>query len=183
MDLLNRRIVLLYNRGLVMKLDLLEIGKIVRTHGVKGAVKVMSYIDKEFNTFKHIYIGEKKQSAHIVRVQSLNNDAYSVTIDVIPDIDTAEKYKNQSIYIDRSEYDDLIEQLYLSDLIGKSVLDENGEILGTLVDYNNYGASDILEIRCGAVSYSLPFVDDIIYFDEDKEAFVIEKQRFIDMRV
>ena len=166
-----------------MKLDLLEIGKIVRTHGVKGAVKVMSYIDRDFATFKHVYIGSNKINANIVKVQSLNNDAYSVTLDVIPDIDTAEKYRNQSIYIDRSEYDDLSEQLYLSDLIGKNVIDENGEILGVLVDYNNYGASDILEIKCGAVTYSLPFIDDIIYFDEDEESFVIDKQKFIDMRV
>ena len=166
-----------------MELELLEIGKIVRTHGVKGAVKVMSYIDNDFSIFKHVYVGAGKKEANIIKVQTLNNDAYAIMLDIIPDIDTAEKYKNYSLYVDRSEYDDLSDALYLSDLIGKNVVDENGEVLGVLVDYNNYGASDILEIKCGAVSYSLPFVDEVIYFNEDRECFVIDKQKFIDMRV
>ncbi len=166
-----------------MKFDKLEIGKIVRAHGVKGAVKVMSYVDEDFNTFKHIYLGKAKEEANITKVLPLNNGAYSVMIDIMPNIEIAEKYKNQSIYIDRAEYNQFEDVIYLSDLIGKPIIDENGETLGTLVDYNNYGASDILEIKCGIVTYSLPFVDEVICFDEDIDAFIVDAQKFKDMRV
>lgn len=166
-----------------MKLDLLEIGKIVRVHGIKGAVKVMSYVDNDFSMFKHVYLGDKRISANIKKVLPLNNDAYSVTIDIIPDIDIAEKYRNCSIYVDRAEYTELEDTIYLSDLLNKNVIDENGEVVGILVDYNNYGATDILEIKCGIVTYSLPFIEDIIYFDEDKDAFVVDGQKFKDLRV
>lgn len=166
-----------------MKLDLLEIGKIVRVHGIKGAVKVMSYVDNDFAMFKHVYVGEKRQSANIKKVLPLNNDAYSVTLDIMPDIDTAERYKNQSIYIDRAEYSELEDTIYLSDLVGKDVIDENGEVVGVLVDYNNYGATDILEIKCGVVTYSLPYIDDVIYFDEERDVFVVDGQKFKDLRV
>ena len=85
-------------------MNLLEIGKIVRVHGVKGAVKVMSYIDEPINQFKHVYIGQKRVNANISCIKSLNNDAFSINFDVMPDIDTAQKFINQSVYIDREEY-------------------------------------------------------------------------------
>ena len=164
--------------------NLLEIGKIVKTHGIKGAVKIISYLDGvNFSIFKDVFIGEKLFPAKITKVLPLNNDAFSVTIDIIPNIEEAEKFKNQSVFIDRSIYPDFRDKLYLSDLINKLVLDENGNMLGTMVDFEEYGASTILTIKCGAVSYQIPFVEEIIEFNENKNAFIIEKQKFEDIRI
>lgn len=163
-------------------MNLLEVGKIVRVHGIKGAVKVMGYID-EFKTLKHIYIGEKHESANIKSIQSLNNDAYVVMIDIMPDIDTAEKYRNGSVFIDRDEYADFKDRLYLSDLVDKYVIDELGEKIGSMVDFNDYGASVILTIRTDKGTFDIPFVEDIISFDRNKDAFVISRQRFEDLKV
>ena len=113
----------------------------------------------------------------------LNKDAYSLAIDIIPDIETAEKYRNQSIYIDRTEYKEFKDKIYLSDLIGVSVLDENNKKIGELVDFDDFGASVILQIKAGAVTYSLPFVEDIIYFDETLNAFVTTNEKFEDFKV
>lgn len=164
-------------------MNLLEIGKIVRPHGIKGYVKVISYIDEDFSKFKHVYISVKKVNANIKKVQPLNNDAYIVCLDVIPDVDTAETFRNQSIYIDRTEYEEFKDKIYMSDLINKPVLSEKGEKLGDMIDYDDYGASVILTIKCGAVSYQIPYVKDIIEYNVDLEAFIIEEQRFKDMRV
>ncbi len=166
-----------------MEKNLLEIGKIVRAHGVKGAVKVVSYLDDDFKQFKHIYIGEKLFEGNFVKVLNLNNDAYSIQIDTIKTIDEAEKFKNQSIYIDRNEYEYFEDRVYLSDLIGTPVIDENGDKLGELVDFDEYGASVILSIRAGVVTYSLPYVDEYIRYDEEKDAFITTKQIFEDMCV
>lgn len=164
-------------------MNLLEIGKIVRPHGVKGAVKIVCYLDEGMSKFKHIYLTDKRISANIQRVQSLNNDAYAVYIDNIVTIDDAEKYRNQSVYIDRDEYDSMKEKIYMSDLIGCDVINENDGKIGEMVDYDDYGASVILTIRCGAVSYSIPYVEDIIIFDREKNSFVINQQTFEDMKV
>lgn len=161
--------------------NLLEIGKIVRAHGVKGAVKVVSYLDDDFKQFKHVYIGEKLFEGNFTKVLNLNKDAYAIQIDTIPTIDDAEKFKNLSVYIDRNEYPSFQDKVYLSDLIGAPVIDENGEKLGELVDFDEYGASVILSIRAGAVTYSLPYVDEYIKYDEEKDAFVTTKQIFEDM--
>jgi ribosomal 30S subunit maturation factor RimM len=78
-------------------MNLLEIGKILRPHGIKGAVKVECYVDEHFSTFNDVMITEKRAKAQVRNVQSLNKDFYIVNFDVVPDIDTAEKFRNQSI--------------------------------------------------------------------------------------
>ncbi len=164
-------------------MNLLEIGKIVRTHGIKGAVKVISYVDEDFSVFKHIYISHKKVNANITKVLPLNGDAFSVTIDVIPTIEVAESFRNQSIYIDRDEYPAFQDKIYMSDLINKPVLNEQGNHIGDMVDFDDYGATIILTIRCGAVSYQIPYVDELINYSTEQNAFIIDEQKFKDMRI
>ncbi len=164
-------------------MNLLEIGKILRPHGIKGAVKVECYVDEHFSTFKEVMITNKLAKATVKNVQNLNKDFYIVTLDVIPDIDTAEKFRNQSIYMDRDLYPQFKEKLYMSDLINKPVLNEKGEELGHMVDYDDYGASVVLTIKAGVNSYQIPYVEDIINYDEEKGAFVIDQQTFDNVKI
>lgn len=164
-------------------MNLLEIGKIVRVHGVKGEVKIMSYVDEPFKQFKHVYIGQKRVNANITNVKSLNNDAYVATIDVMPNIDVAQKFVNQSVYIDRTEYSNFADKVYLSDLTNCPVLNEKGERIGDMVDYEDYGATVILTIKCGVQSYQIPYVDEIIKFSKEQDCFIIDEQRFKDVRI
>jgi len=164
-------------------MNLLEIGKIVRVHGVRGAVKIMSYIDEPINQFKHVYIGQKRVNAYIKEVKSLNNDAYSVTLDIMPDIDTAQKFINQSVYIDRTEYSNFEDRVYLSDLINCPVLNENGERVGDMIDFDDYGATVILTIKCGFNSYQVPYVEELISYNKEQQCFIIDENKFKDMRI
>lgn len=164
-------------------MNLLEIGKILRPHGIKGAVKVECFVDENFSLFKEVMITNKLAKAKIKNVQNLNKDFYIVTLDVIPDVDTAEKFRNQSIYIDRDQYSEFKEKLYMSDLINKPVLNEKDKQIGYMVDYDDYGASVVLTIKSGVNSYQIPYVKDIIIYDEEKGAFVINQQTFEDTRI
>lgn len=164
-------------------MKLLEIGKILRPHGIKGAVKVECFVDEHFSVFKQVMVTTKLTKAVVKNVQSLNKGFFIATLDVIPDVDTAEKFRNQSIYIDRDLYAEFKEKLYMSDLVGKSVLNEKGEQIGSMIDYDDYGASVILTIKCGFASYQIPFVEDIIVYDAEKDAFVINQQTFDNTKI
>lgn len=164
-------------------MNLLEIGKILRPHGIKGAVKVECFVDEHFSMFKDVYITEKRAKATVKNVQNLNKDFYIVTLDIIPDIDTAEKFRNQSIYIDRDNYKEFKDKVYMSDLINKPVLNEKGENIGYMIDYDDYGASVVLTIKCGFNSYQIPYVDEIIKYNSELDAFVVIQQTFNDVRI
>ena len=164
-------------------MNLLEIGKILRPHGIKGAVKIECFVDEHFSVFKQVMVTTKLTKAVVKNVQSLNKGFFIATLDVIPDVDTAEKFRNQSIYIDRDLYAEFKEKLYMSDLVGKSVLNEKGEQIGSMIDYDDYGASVILTIKCGFASYQIPYVEDIIVYDAEKDAFVINQQTFDNTKI
>ena len=164
-------------------MNLLEIGKILRPHGIKGAVKVECFVDEHFSTFNEVMITNKLAKAQVKNVQNLNKDFYIVTLDIIPDINTAEKFRNQSIYIDRDKYVEFEDKVYLSDLINKPVLNEKGEQIGYMVDYDDYGASVVLTIKAGFSSYQVPYVDEVINYDEEKSAFIIDQQTFENIKV
>lgn len=54
-------------------------------------------------------------------------------------------------------------EYYWHDLVGLSALDESGEVLGTVVGVENYGASDILEIElAGGRRVLVPLVPDAV---------------------
>ena len=164
-------------------MNLLEIGKILRPHGIKGSVKVECYVDEQFSMFKEVMITNKLAKAQVKNVQSLNKDFYIVTLDIIPDVDTAEKFRNQSIYVDRELYPEFKEKVYISDLINKPVLNEKDEQIGFMVDYDDYGASVILTIKSGVSSYQIPYVKDIIVYDETKGAFVVNQETFDNTKI
>ncbi len=164
-------------------MNLLEIGKILRPHGIKGAVKVECFVDEHFSTFKDVYVTEKRAKAVVKNVQSLNKDFYIVTFDIIPDVDTAEKFRNQSIYIDRDNYKDFKDKIYMADLINKPVINQKGENIGYMVDYDDYGASMVLTIKCGFSSYQIPYVSDIIEYNQELDAFIINQETFDNVKI
>lgn len=162
----------------------LEIGKIVRAHGIKGAVKVISYLDNyNFSHLKQVYIGVNKTPAEVIKASSLNNNAFSLLFDICPTVEATNAYINMPVYIDRNDYHLFENKIYLSDLINKPLISTEGEELGLMIDFDDYGASVVLTIKCGTTSYQIPFVEDIVKYDANKDAFVIDKQTFMDMRV
>ena len=164
-------------------MNLLEIGKILRPHGILGAVKVESYVDQPFSNFKQVFITEKRAKATVKSVKNLNNNFYIVNLDIIPNIDTAEKFRNQSIYIDRDEYAEFKDKVYMSDLINKPVINEKGENIGYMVDFDDYGASMVLTIKCSFSSYQIPYVKDIIEYNAELNAFIINQETFDNIKI
>ena len=52
---------------------------------------------------------------------------------------------------------------YIADLIGLTVVDEEGEVIGELVDVFNTGANDIYDVkRSGKKNLLLPVIDEVV---------------------
>lgn len=126
--------------------ELIEFGKIVSTHGLKGEVKVYSYTDNVQNILKlkKVYIAGVEYD-----VQSIK-PFKNMFIMKLKGIDAIE---NTKILIDKICFREVIqgesndEQGYfIKDLIGIDVVDEEENKLGTLQEVFNTGANDVYEI-------------------------------------
>ena len=161
----------------------IQIAKILRPHGVKGAVKVSANLsDIPFSIFKKVYLGKSRIPSKITKVMPLNG-FYSIMLDTIKSCDEAEKYRNQPIYVEREDYRVFDDMILTSDYIGVEVKTKDGEYIGIVVDVDNYGSADILSINCSGTTYMVPLIQDTLQFDKVNKVFIIDKQRFMEIRV
>ena len=162
----------------------LPIAKIVRPHGLKGEVKVRPLVDEDVNMteFKKVYLGKANIPSQVLSVKPLNG-FFSIGLDTLSSIDEAEKYRNQFILVDRADYPQLFGQLRASDIIGYELKSEEGELLGNVVAYNDYGASTILTIGFGGMNYQIPMVEEIVWLSGDKTHLVTNKEKYLAVRI
>lgn len=145
----------------------IEVGKIVNTHGLRGDVKVIVWMDspEDFETLEHVYIETRSETKRLtvqrVRYQKNNIIAKFKEFD---DINDVEQFKNKVLYADRDELGELPEGVhYIVDLIGLNVVSEDGVEIGVISDVLNTGANDIYDVkREGKKNLLLPVIDDVV---------------------
>ena len=131
--------------------DLLRVGVISSAHGIKGEVNVFPTTDEPemFAQWKTLRLVEKKQSRLIhVRGAKYFKNMVILSIEEIADRNQAELLRQAELYITRDQAAPCGEnENFITDLIGLSVIDENGEELGKCTDVFQTGANDVYEIE------------------------------------
>lgn len=127
--------------------DLLQVGVITSTHGVRGEVKVFPTTDDNarFKKLKDCYV-EYKNEMLPIKVQGAKffKNMVILKFDGIDNINDVEKYKQCKLYVDREHAVALEENEYfMTDLIGLQVQKEDGTALGTLTEIIPTGANDV----------------------------------------
>jgi 16S rRNA processing protein RimM len=131
--------------------NLLRVGVISSTHGVKGEVKVFPTTDDSarFKQLKKVILdtGREQIDLEIEGVKFFKNMVI-LKFKGYDSIEEIEKYKGKDLLITR----DLAVKLgpdenFIIDLIGLLVVKDDGEELGTLTDVIKTGANDVYEVK------------------------------------
>ena len=145
-------------------MDLLEVGKIINTHGLRGEVKVIPWTDTPdvFEDLETVYL--KNNDALTISSVKYQKNNLIVKFKELGDINEAEKLKNQVLYAERSALVELPEGVYyIADLIGLSVRKETGEEVGKIKDVLQTGANDIYVVaREGAKDLLVPVIPNVV---------------------
>lgn len=147
--------------------QLMDIGQIVNTYGIKGFLKIVPYTDDitRFEKLKSIYI-EFKGTLETFDIEEVkyNKNLVLLKLKGINDINTAEIYKNCYIKIDRKNAVKLPKDSYfIVDLIGISVYTDENIELGNIVDVYSTGANDIYVVKNElGKQVLLPAIGDVI---------------------
>ena len=141
----------------------IQLGVIGRPHGVRGLVKVTSHTADPADLTAYGPVSDAVGQRYVLRWVSAGVAEVSRLVDGKPvkvaDRTAAEKLTNTKLFIDRAALpppeDD---EFYLADLMGLTVTDPDGNVLGTVAVVHDYGAGASLEIeRPGAALLLLPF--------------------------
>lgn len=129
-----------------MKDDLLEIGKIVNTHGIRGEVKIQPWCDEPelFDELEYLFIEGEKYN--IVR-NRFHKTCQIVQLENVNNIDDAERFKNKIVYINRDALELPEGRYYIADIEGLTVKEQNGRILGVVDEIIKTGSNDVYSLK------------------------------------
>ena len=131
--------------------DLLQVGIITSTHGVRGEVKVYPTSDdpRRFRRLKEVVLdtGREKLNLEIEGVKFFKQFVI-LKFKGLDNINDIEKYRQKSLYVTRKNAVRLQrDEYFIADLIGLKVQDEDGIELGTVKDVIETGANDVYEVE------------------------------------
>ena len=146
-----------------MKTKLFPIAKITRASGLKGEVGVRPLI-RQFDDYvgKPLFVGFDENLARDVKLEKVTgvNKKRRFLFQGLKTRDDAESMIGQLLFASISDKDPI--NMISSDLIGASVITDNGEPIGELVDMMSLPAHDVYVISKGEKEILIPVVPEII---------------------
>ena len=143
-----------------MKQQFLEAGQIVNTHGIKGEVRIMPWADDAafLKRFKTFYIDNKPVRVLMSRV---HKDMLIAQLEGITDINAAMPLKNKVIMIDRKDARLPKGAFFIQDILGATVVDEAGNVVGKLTDVLDVPRGQVYEVK-GETEHLIPAVPEFV---------------------
>ena len=139
-------------------MEMIECGKVLNTHGVRGEIKVDNYCDEGFyKKIKTIFVGGTEY-----RIKSSRDHGAFVllTLDGIESIDQAMLLKNKPITVRRADLKLKKGEYLYQDLYGFEVYDLRKEaVIGKLREVLERPASMVYAIDCGGREILIPAVE------------------------
>ncbi len=131
--------------------QMLRVGVITSTHGIRGEVKVFPTTDdrKRFQTLKEVILdtGKEQKPLEIEHVKFFKNMVI-LKFKGFDNINDVEIYKGNDLLVTRENAVKLgPDENFIADLIGLSVVTDEGENLGVLKDVMQTGANDVYVVE------------------------------------
>lgn len=149
--------------------NLIIVGKLGSSYGIRGWLRVFSFTEDPDNLFNYkpwyIQRAGKWQEVEVESFRPHNQDTI-VKLKNVDDRDLANALTNFDIYVNAEELPDLEEgDFYWKDLIGCKVVTMKGYDLGQVIDLMETGSNDVLVVKAnlkdayGIKERLIPFVD------------------------
>lgn len=131
--------------------DLLQVGVITQTHGIRGEVKVFPTTDDpaRFKKLKKVILAAKREQKTL-EIEGVKFFKQFVILKFkgIDSINDVEQYKSCPLLVSRADAVPLgPNENFICDMIGLEVVTDEGEELGTLTDVLQTGANDVYVVE------------------------------------
>lgn len=159
-----------------MRVDYLEAGQIVTTHGVRGEMKILPWVDSpEFLLeFNRVFIDGVEYKVDSCRIQKSCN---LLKLSGVDTMEEAQAMRGKTVKISRKDTDpDLI---FAAELIGVAVI-ADGQRIGVVTDVLDYPGNKVYVVS-GEYEYMIPAVKAFV-LSTDIDAGVMEVRLIEGMR-
>jgi 16S rRNA processing protein RimM len=157
--------------------DYLEIGRIIRPHGVRGEMVAEAGSDllPGLASGTEIYVGPEHNKMVLDSIRP-HRDRVLLKIRSIADRNQAEALRNQALYLSADQVDPLPDgEYYYWQIVGLEVFEESGHRLGVVKNIIETGANDVYVIESPeGKEILLPAIEQVILqVDLDEERMTV----------
>lgn len=140
-----------------MRQKFVEAGEIVTTHGVRGEVKVLPWLDsaEDLREFDRVRVGQTDFRVENCRVQKTCNLLKLYGIDTV---EAAQALRGKTVYIYRDDVSDDI--IFASELIGVQVY-AGDTCIGNIAEVLDYPGNKVYVVK-GEYTYMVPAVSAFV---------------------
>ena len=145
-------------------MDWIPVGKLARTHGLKGELKFYPY-DPEGFEFEDRQAIRLDGSEKLLKVQSIRgaNLPFIIKLEGIDAIESAKPLTGQEILAKREDFQALPEgEYYRFEIKGLEVFDDEGRPYGVIEDIIPTGSNDVYVVRNRDREWMLPMIDSVV---------------------
>ncbi len=148
------------------KPDQICVGAIAGSFGVKGEVRLKSFCaqPEAIANYSPLTSEDGKRQFSLTLTGTAKN-GFTARLDGITSKEAADALRGIRLFADRAQLPALPDdEFYYADLVGLTVLDTGGTVLGRVHTVQNHGASDLLEImpEGSSATILLPFTNEVI---------------------
>ncbi len=147
--------------------DMLQVGVVIKPHGVRGEVKVFPTTDDaaRFKKLKRVILddGKNPMDVEISSVKFFKN-LVILKFRGFDNIDDVEKFRRAKLLVTRDHAVKLKkDEYFIADLIGMRAVSDKGEELGEICDVLQTGANDVYVVKKeGSGELLVPAIKDCI---------------------
>jgi 16S rRNA processing protein RimM len=147
--------------------ELIPVGKIIGTHGIRGQMKLHSYSGnfESLNAVRSVVFKKPdgSQLEFSIKDAKANNGRFIISVANFDDINAVAPLVGSELCIKRCNLPEPDEdEYYWCDLIGLQVFTDDGDLLGSVADIFETGSSDIYVVQGGKREYLIPAIADVI---------------------
>ena len=159
--------------------DLIEIGKVVKSKGLKGRIKAASFCESPelLISLEEVFLGREIQHLTCFKVEKIVSrvNFFLLDLDGVKSRDASDVLIGCSIFVPSYTFKELPEgEYYWHDIIGLEVITDKGLSLGRIEAIVPTGSNDVYACRGGEREILLPAIDDVIKeIDVEKGTMVV----------
>ena len=161
---------------------MLPIAKIVKPQGIKGEVKAvpLTNVLAVFDKLQSVFIDGKE---YIIKRLVFRQDFLYILFEGVLTRNQAEELRGKQLMVAKEELEKATGdyEFLLDDLIGSVLYDTKGQLVGQIVDVENYGATDNFIIEVEGRLVQVPFLKEVFLLSDN--GLVVDREKFEEVKV
>ncbi|HOP39766.1 MAG TPA: ribosome maturation factor RimM [Geobacteraceae bacterium] len=147
--------------------ELILIGKVLGTHGIRGQLRIVPYSGDpaSITSLRTFFLGKPggQYESYVIERAVVHKKRALVKLKDLDDINQVLSLAGREVFIHRDQLPELSDgEYYWCDLIGLEVRTEEGDILGDLKNILETGSNDVYVVMSGEREILIPATEEVV---------------------